>query len=224
MRKLVFVCAAILLITACVSSDSSDQLQGIIEYDVTYLSNQSSIPTNVLPKKITLKFKQNKSITTIEGFMNMFSLSNISDFRKQTNTMILKVLDSKFVHYGEKHEPPFFFDNLGELNIVLTNETKIIAGLNCKKALVQPKNKEINAFDIYFTEDIKLNKPNKSTPFNSIDGVLVQFNIKLNNVEMQLCASKYKKEYFSSDVFDVPDACKKVSREKIAKILSKLLE
>ena len=213
-----------LLVTSCVSTDSDNQSQGVIEYDVTYLSNQSSIPTNVLPKKITLKFKQNKSITTIEGFMNMFSMSNVCDFRKHTNTMILKVMDSRYVHYGEKYDPPFFFDSLKDLKIVQTKEFKVIAGLKCKKALVTASSKGVSPFEIYYTQDIKLKEPNKSTPFESIDGVLMQFNIKLSNVEMSLCASKYKKEIVPSEIFDIPDNCKKVTREKFARILTKLLE
>ena len=224
MRNLAIVCSLCIFLMACISSESSDQPQGTIEYEVTYLSNLSSMPTNLLPKKILLKFKSNKSITTIEGFMGMFSLSNICDFRKHTNTLILKVMDNKFVYIGEKYESPFFYDQLGALNITLTNETKIMAGLLCQKALATPQSGKIKPFEIYYTQEISLTNANKSSPFESIDGVLMQFNIKLSTIEMKLAASKYKKEYFSSDLFDIPKECKKISKTKMSNIINKLLE
>lgn len=224
MRKLAIVCSFCMFLLACVSTESTDQPQGTIEYDVTYLSNQSSMPTNLLPKKIVLKFKAHKSITTIEGFMGMFSLSNISDFRKNTNTTYLKVVDNKFYYVGEKNEVPFFYDQLNTLNLTFTNETKMLAGMLCKKAIASPQGKEIKDFELYYTQEIILENANKATPFNSIDGLLMQFNIKLNNIEMKLTASKYKPEYFSSDIFDIPKDCKKISRKKMVNILSKLLE
>ena len=85
MRITILVSIFFLFLLSCDSIDFSNQPQGVLEYNVVYLSNKSSMPTNLLPKKVILKFKAHKSITTIEGFMGMFSLSNLSDFRKQTN-------------------------------------------------------------------------------------------------------------------------------------------
>lgn len=224
MRMHLLICAFFLILFSCDSIDFSDQPQGVIEYDVTYLSNKSSMPTNLLPKKVILKFRANRSITTIEGFMGMFSLNNICDFRKQTNTMLLKVMDNKYFCVGEKYSPPFFFDGIKDLQITFTDEKRIIAGLNCKKAMITFSDPSQSPFELYYTEDIKLKNPNKSNPFSVIDGVLIQFNIRMSNIEMQLVASKYKKENVSADIFDVPDNYKKVSRDKLSGVLNKLLE
>lgn len=224
MRIIIFTLALILLATSCGTIDFSDQPQGVIVYNVTYLSNQSSMPTNLLPKKVVLKFRASKSITTIDGFMGMFSLSNISDFRKHTNTTTLRVVDNKYYCPGEKYQPPFFFDNLQDINITFLNDSKQIAGLNCKKALLQFKNQKLTPFEIYYTEEIKLKNPNKSTPLNSIDGVLMEFNIHLNNIEMRLCASTYTVENVSSDIFVIPDKYREISRQKMSGVINKLLE
>ena len=224
MRLTLLIGVFLLLFVSCDSIDFTDQPQGVIEYDVTYLSNKSSMPTNLLPKKITLKFRASKSITTMDGFMGMFSLSNISDFKKQTNTLLLKVMDNKYYQQGEKLEPPFFYDGIKKPEIAFTNLTKEIAGLNCKMALVTFSDTIQKPFKLYYTDDIKLLNSNKSNPFNIIDGVLIQFNIRINNIEMQLCANKYRKEPVSKDNFDIPEKYRKVSREKISAVISKLLE
>lgn len=213
-----------MFLLSCDSIDFSNQPQGILEYNVVYLSNKSSMPTNLLPKKVILKFKAHKSITTIEGFMGMFSLSNLSDFRKQTNTMMLKVMDNRYFYAGEKFEPPFFFDDLKNFNISLVSETKLIAGLNCKKAIVSFKDIQKPSFEIYYTDQINIKNVNKSNPFKTINGLLMQFNIRISNIEMQLTANKYKPDNVPDDIFDISKNYKKVSREKMAGVIDKLLE
>ncbi len=182
------------------------------------------MPTNLLPKKVTLKFRGHKGITTIEGFMGMFSLSNLCDFRKQTNTMILKVMDNKYFYPGGKNESPFFFDNLKNIKISKSNDTRVFAGFKCKKAIVNYTSGPNEKFDVYYTDEVNLKNPNKSSPFTELDGVLMQFKISISNIDMQLTASKYKPEVVSKDIFNIPQNYKKVSREKLSGVITKLLE
>ena len=224
MRIFALVLIFALLLLSCDTIDFSDQPQGIIEYDVAYLSNKSSMPTNLLPKKVILKFRAQKSITTIEGFMKMFSLSNINDFRKHTNSLMLKVVEKKYYYQGEKFDPPFFFDKIKDPIIVLKPEKKILAGITCKKAVVTFTDKTITPFDLYYTDSIKLKSPNISTPLHQIEGVLMQFNIRISNVEMRLTATKYKQDNVSENIFTVPDEYKKVKKEKLVVVINKLLE
>jgi hypothetical protein len=224
MRRCLPVTIGLLFLLSCDSNDFKNQPQGVIEYSVAYISNKSGIPTNLLPKKAILKFKAHKSITSIDGFMGMFCFSNICDFRKYTNTMILKVMDKKFYYPGSKYEPPFFFDSIKNINVQFVNETKIIAGLVCKKAIISYKNTNQLPLEVYYTEQIKIKNPNKSTPFNQINGVLIQFNIQMSNIEMHLLATKYRSEIISDELFKIPKEYRKVSREKMSGVLTKLLE
>jgi hypothetical protein len=224
MRSFSLAVIIFLFLLSCETSDQKNQPQGVIEYSVLYVSNKSSIPTNLLPKKVILKFTAHKSITTIDGFMGMFCFSNITDYRKYTNTMMLKVMDNKYYYPGPKYEPPFFFDALKEINIKFINETKIIAGLNCKKAIISGKNTNQPAIEVYYTEQLKIKNPNKSNPFSQINGVLIQFNIKMNNIEMHLLATKFRNENIPDELFKVPKEYRKVSKEKMSGVLAKLLE
>jgi GLPGLI family protein len=224
MRIYVLVIIIVILSYSCNSFNFTDQPQGEINYEVIYLSNRSGMPTNLLPRKVSLKFRANKSITSITGFMGMFSLCNISDFRKHTNTMMLKVMDSKYFYSGEKYAPPFFFDGLKNLNIVFKNETKVLAGIKCKKAIISYADNTQPSFEVFYTDQIKIKNANKATPFSSIDGVLMQFNIRISNIEMKLVANKYKPEPVPEDIFIIPKDYKKVSREKLSGVLEKLLE
>ncbi|MCX7987643.1 MAG: hypothetical protein N2662_11970 [Bacteroidales bacterium] len=220
------ICGLICLMcfVACREGFRSQQPQGIIEYEVTYLSNKSSMPTNLLPKKITLKFSGNKNITTIEGFMGMFALSNIADLRKNRNITLLKVMDKKLYYAGERNEAPFFFEYMQNIRIQHTNDTLQIAGFKCKKAIVTFMDTTLKPFDVYYTNDLPVEEPNRLTPFKDIDGLLVAFNIQLPNIEMKVVASQYKKVEIKGIALEVPEDYKKVSKRQMISIINKLLE
>lgn len=212
------------LLFACRDGRIDRQPQGIIEYEVTYLTNESSMPTNLLPRKITLKFRGNKNITTIEGFMGMFALSNITDLRKGRNITLLKVMDKKLYYSGEHNEVPFFFENMKDFDIRYLNDTALIAGFNCKRAVVSFADTSAKPFDLYYTNDLPVEEPNRLTPFKDIDGLLVAFNILMPNVEMRVVAKQYKPVPVSGDIFEVPDGYKKVSKRQMISVINKLLE
>jgi GLPGLI family protein len=221
-----FTVAVILMLAllSCNTFHTSKEQQGVIEYDVTYMQNYSSVPTNLLPKKVTLKFKSNKSITTIDGFMGMFSVSNITDLRKHTNTVLLRVMDNKYYTEGEKDELPVFFDGLDNMKVVFANDTKKIAGLTCKKAFVAFPKTNRQGYEVYYTDHILIKEPNRANPYHEIDGILMEFNMSLYNVSMRLNAKKYLPVEVDDDLFEVPDDYKKISKEKMASIIIKLLE
>ena len=223
MRKILAFIAILVMVTSCNTINFSDQPQGIIEYEVIYLTNKSGMPTNLLPRKVVLKFRSNKSITTIEGFMGLFSLSNISDFRKHTNSILLKVMDNKLVYEGKKNEPPFFLSKYFNSSIAITSETKTLAGLSCYKAIISVANNKEKKI-VYFTQAIPLKNANKASPFASIDGILMEFDLSLNNIEMHLKATKYTQTEVDASIFKVDDSYREVSQRKITSILNKLLE
>jgi GLPGLI family protein len=224
MRNVFLVLFLYLILLSCDSGNGKNQSQGIVEYSVSYVSNKSTIPTNLLPRKAILKFKGNKGITSIDGFMGMFSLTNITDFRKFTNTMMLKVMDNKYFYPGEKYASPFYFDSICNFKLKMLDETKIIAGFKCKKATVVFADSTQLPFDIFYTDELTIKNPNKATPFNEIGGVLMQFNIRITNIEMRLTAKGYKSEKIPEDIFKIPKGYRRVSREKISGVLVKLLE
>ncbi len=221
--RLISIFFILSLIFSCKEKDASHGWQGTISYDVTYISNRTNMPTNLLPRKIILRFKGNKNITTIEGFMGMFALSNISDFSKNRNITLLKVMDKKLYYIGERNEFPFFFDNMSDIKIDFTNDTLTIAGFNCKKAIIYFTD-ENKSFELFYTTDIPIEEPNRLTPYKDIEGVLMAFNIDLNKIEMRVTATQFKPQQINDDIFEIPENYIKISKKKMSSIINKLLE
>ncbi len=197
--------------------------EGMIEYDIVYLSNQTSVPTYLLPKTLTLKFKGNRNITSISGFMGQFSITNIADNKKGTNTTLLKIIDNKFVSY-ENDAYPCFYDGLSNLKITKGTKTKKLAGIECLEAIAYYGSKPNDFFEVYYTTSISIENPNKINPYKEIDGVLMQFNIRLQNIEMQLIARKHVKERVLESDFEVPEKYKNIGNKKLTELVGQLLE
>jgi len=74
--------------------------------------------------------------------------------------------------------PVVLFDSMDDMEIKETNETMTIAGLNCKKAVITLPSSNLT-FDVYYTNDIELKRPNQNNPYRLIEGVLVKFELQL---------------------------------------------
>ncbi|HEY9124611.1 MAG TPA: hypothetical protein VIO15_09745, partial [Bacteroidales bacterium] len=77
---------------------------------------------------------------------------------------------------------------------------------------------------VYFTQAIPLKNANKASPFASLEGILMEFDLSLTNIEMHLKATKYIQTEVDAAIFKVDDSYKEVSQRKIISILNKLLE
>jgi hypothetical protein len=201
--------------------------EGLIEYDIQYLENnmQKNIPTNLLPKKMTMKFKDNISRREIEGFMGLFSLMLITDHEETTTTAFLKVLGKKYYYTGEPKEKTFCFDEIPGMKVDPNNGIgKKIAGLKNKKGKVTFKKEDKEPFNFFYTHEIRLKNPNFGNPYNKVDGVLMNFQVKLNKLRMQLSAGKFSDIEIPEEEFEIPSGYKKVTRKDMEEILNTLME
>ncbi len=222
---------AILLISLAVTSVSCRKTtgshrirEGYVEYQITYLENATNnVLTQQMPDKMTMKFRDNMSVNEIEGFFGFFELCNIADLKKGTNTTMLKVLDKKYFYLGEPDEKPCCFDTMDGMQIEYLDETKTIAGYLCQKARITFPGKDTPPFVIYYTSDIQVEDPNRTNPFGNIDGVLMEFEIKLRNLRMRLQAYNVVGKKLSDKEFDIPSDYLRISKKDMEQIVEKLL-
>jgi hypothetical protein len=226
MKYLLAAVPFLLILTTCKKGAYEENYEtGLIEYRINYLENElTQISPSLLPKKMKLEFSPNHATNTIEGFMGFFKLSNHTNFRHKKCITLLEVLNKKYVFKGRKGESMCCFDQNPDMEIEYTDEVKEIAGLSCKKAIVSLPGKS-DTFSIYYTNEISISKPNSTNPYNQIDGVLMDFQLKLAYLKMQFTAEKFMPGQNSrSREFTVPDNCLEVSREQMTYIIERLME
>lgn len=215
----------ILVLTSCQKLFDEENRRGEIEYKITYLENNfDNLSANLMPKKMKLVYNDHLSKNSIESFMGIFVLSSISNTKDATNVTLLKFMDNKFYHETSKNEHACFFYGFNDIEISFTDGTREIAGFKCKKAIAEFPDNDHPGFDIYYTEEIPIKNPNKNTPFEKIDGVLMEFQMKMDGLEMKLTADSYNAHEIPDEEFDIPTQYHPISKDKMQEIIAALLQ
>jgi hypothetical protein len=226
MKYLLALLPVLLILASCKKDTYSGKYEnGLIEYKISYIENElKQISPALLPKKMKLEFSPDYSTNTIEGFMGFFKLSSITNFNHKKCSTILEVLNKKYLFKGKKGESMCCFDENPDMEIEFTDDIKVIAGLNSKRVIIELPDKG-ETFDVYYTDEIAIEDPNSTNPYNQIDGVLMEFQLKLDYLKMKFVAEKFvpaqnnkiKKIKKQSDY-------QEVSREQMTYIIKRLLE
>lgn len=203
----------LLLWCGCKPTDEKSISEGTIDFDVEVIDKSSSL-SDMLPSKMTVKFKNNKSSVEMSAGMGLFSSSFISDPSLETFTVCLKILNKKLFTTQGKNEIDTENDKY-PIEITKTKDTKLIAGYNCTKAHVKPLDPEKPEFDIFYTNEIQLKNPNFATPFHSIDGVLMEYQMKKFGFELRFKAKSVINNDIEDSIFEVPSDYKRITMEEI---------
>lgn len=209
---LVFI--IITLFIGCKDVNNKMELDaGSIEYKITFLEDAQE--QFLMSNRLNLYFKQNNTSIVLKGFMNMFEFKYLTLLEKDKNYSILRVVDKTYVFEQGCGTPAYGYEEMGKLKIEQTNETKIICGYECKKAIVIDNN---NTFPVYYTNEIQVSEPNINNPFKKIDGVLLEFQVNLNNIKMKFTAINVDKSSPDDSKFKLPDKYRKVKKQQIDSI------
>jgi len=201
------------LFIGCSNADEKFISEGAIVYTAKVVDERNPM-ANLAPNKMTIYFKDNKSCAEMSAGMGLFSTSFISDPETKTLTQLVKLLNKKFSLVQNEQEIKKENDNYA-MEITPLPQTKIIAGYNCKKAHVKLKDEYGTEFDIFYTTDLDIKTPNFANPYNQIDGILMEYQMKKFGLEMRFTATSVKKEDVDDAIFELPKDYKKISQEEM---------
>jgi hypothetical protein len=201
---------------------SNTKKEGIITYKLEYLEENDI--TTLLPTEMTITFKNDNMHQKVVGWSNIFSLEGIRNMKEQSCSALFKVLGKRYVYTKkELGQVVFGYDPYKGMKLVKTNETKKIAGFDCKKVKIEFPDNSHDNFDIYYTNEIKINTPNWNNPFYQIDGVLMEYQIDMFGIKTKIVADTVQFIKVDDSEFDVPVDYKQVSKEELEEEINKLL-
>ena len=100
--------------------------------------------------------------------MGMYKLYAFTNFSSRKCSTVLKVLDKHYLFRGNRDEQMCCFDTMDDMKIVETEETKVIAGFTCKKAIITLPSAEMIRLSFYYTDEIALKHPNSTNPYKKV--------------------------------------------------------
>ena len=76
---------------------------------------------------------------------------------------------------------------------------------------------------VFFTQEIGIKDPNSATPYQEIDGVLMEFYLTLSNLKMKLVAQNVYAKSVSDKKFDRQTDYLRISKPTMESILDSLM-
>lgn len=220
---LIFI-TLIVLSTGCDKKTDQKQIsQGVILYDIKYINQVGKkFPVQLMPKSMKLIFNKDFSSYTIEDRLGLFSIKNIFNYKENQHTTQIKVFDKKYVYIGLPKESAILFDSAVDYTVQFMKDTLRLAGFTCKRAAITDKNSTA-IFNVYYTEGIVLENPNKNTPYEDITGMLLNFRLHLKSLDMELNATKFEHTIVENTEFSVQEGYKQISRKQMEDIITTIL-
>ncbi|MBL7893275.1 MAG: hypothetical protein JNL63_11645 [Bacteroidia bacterium] len=215
-RYLIYSVCLLFLVTvmACGRGSNGKVVsEGIIEFEASAVDPNNPM-ADLAPNKMVVKFKDRRSVAEMSAGMGLLTMSFVSDYNNKTVTQLVKLLNKKYASVANADDIQKEISN-SKLRIQKTNETKLIAGYRCKKATISYEDNSRPPFDVYYTEEIELEKPNWGNEYNEIDGVLMEYQLKRYNLELRFTARRVAKSTIEDSDFETPGDYKLISQKEL---------
>jgi hypothetical protein len=214
-----------LLLFSCKKLTTKKIKEGEIQYSITYLeSDLNNIPTDLLPKKMILKFKGNKTFTEIDGFFGFFNISNVTDYSKSINWTYLKVYGYKYLFDGKRGEIAAGFGGMADIKIEYTDNVKKIQGYECRQANIHLPNSNEGTLEVFYTMEFGPKHPNSSNPYKEINGIMLEFYLTLSKLKMKMVAENIIEKPIPDKFFKRQNDYKSIRKSQMEILLDKLME
>ncbi len=226
MRQYIAIILLGLIFSACLQQQPATKNQGTISYAIAYPEDvQNKGYASFLPNKMVTTFKNNNYKVSIKGELSLYSLDYISRADGDSTTTLFRVFDKRMFHHHEIGEHLFLFEKHGDTTVeFIKSQSKEIAGIQCQKAVVHFKDSDIPHITVYYSEDIKFNRPKENSPFDDIPGALLEFRLPYKGLDLTFTAKKVELKKINDKAFMTPENYTPSDRGEIAELVSALIQ
>jgi GLPGLI family protein len=219
MKKISFFLSALLTLVLSASiATAGKPFEGIVTYKITYPDSKfSESQLAQFPKTLTVTIKGPHARQEI--IMPMGSQVEIYDYTAKNKIQLLNVMGSKYAIKSSSED--IDKENAGQPagTVELSNETKVIAGYTCKKAIVTVNDDGMKStYEVFYTSELGSKVANFDNPiYKDIDGVLLEFTMKTPQFVMKFSASSIEKKSISNKEFEIPADYVLTTQEELKK-------
>ena len=215
---------SLIYLSGCNRLGGKASREGVIEYAIAYPPEtmQDNVLASMMPSKMTVKFKNNMSLSEIKFGMGIMDACFISNPEKKILITLLQIVDKKYALVSDSTSINEQLRKSPAVDVTFLDEIKTIAGYKCKKAVV--KDNTNTTYDVFYTNDLKLKESNWYLPLNKIGGVLFEYNIRQNNMLMKLTATSVTDEKIDDTAFTIPKDYKVVTKQEMPEIFSQFFQ
>jgi hypothetical protein len=208
---------------SCSTKGGKNIDQGEIHYNIDYSASIGSMPIQVMPKDLIVSFKDNKILFSMISPIGNSGILNLSNPDEDIYDTYFSILTLRYYYSAKKGELFPGFEAMDGMEITETEKTMVICGFNCKNAEVTFPTDRTKIFDVWYTNEINVENPNASSPFQQIDGVMMSFFFLIGNSELHFNAETVYRKDIPDQMFERREKFVSVSREEIIKFINNML-
>lgn len=187
----------IILLPSCREGGSRNMREGEIFFTIKYIKNPSSLPKDLLPRELTISFRNDLFHTELNAPFGNTGITTIINPKEGIYDTYLNMLSFKYYFKGGADDIQPGFSSMRGISFRETGKKSEICGLNCQQLEVRLPGSNMVRY-VWYTNEINVENPNRMTPYREIDGVLMDFFYVIGEAELQFIAD----EVF---VRDIPD-------------------
>ena len=217
-----FCLSLVLLLSAC---SKPGENEGLIRYDVKFNDEEKEVfpIIEILPNTMNYYFKNGSTVSEI-SFLGLFRTAYISNLESEENSVLFYYMPKGYYVSTKFGEKTIGFDPMPGIILTETDEVKNILGFSAHKVNVSFEHDTIEPYDIWYTKEFNIENPNWHTPYKDIDGVLLDYRIKMKGISMHLTISSFSDNQVDSSRFVIPQTYTRVTPEEMDDIFDRYLQ
>ncbi|MFH1161216.1 MAG: DUF4412 domain-containing protein [bacterium] len=190
--------------------------EGVITYKISYPDSKfTESQLAMFPKIMTIMIKGDKAKSEIQTPMG--AQIEITNYADKTKVGLINMMGQKYAiqETADEIQQDMKDDPLGQVQ--LTDETKTIAGYNCKKAIVtMDDDGSKTTYEVWYNNEFgAINSNFDNALYKDINGVLMEFTMITPQFTMQFSAIAVEKKSVSSKEFEIPAEYTLTTKEEL---------
>lgn len=222
-KYLAIISVLIFVLSSCRNENVKNITQGEIHYSIDYEGTTGSIPKDLMPRTLVVLFRDNKIAFEINAPIGNTGFSTVSNPSNEVYDAYVTIFGAKYFYAGTPGESFPGFSLMDSLVIIHADKTREISGYNCKNAFVTMSDIKDRRFEIWYTDEIKIDQPNLLNPFNEIGGVLMSFFYFIGDTEMKFQIEGVYEKEIPLSTFERKEKYKRISKDDMDKIITSLI-
>lgn len=217
--------AGLILLAVCSCREKGGRFidQGEIHYNIEYIKTAGTLSNEIKPKTLVVSFNRDKILMEITIPIANQGIINIVNPESKIYDTYINMLGVRYFYPGNEGEIHPGFSSMEGIEISKTDKTKTICGYSCKNAVATFPADRDKTYDLWYTDEIKVNNSNAATPYTEIDGVLLSFYYILGASELKFEAETVYKKEIPDKAFERRPKFRSVSKNDLDKIITDMV-
>lgn len=216
MKKAISIILPIVFLVAAFSASSyagDKEFRGVIVYNISFGEDVNPQMVAMMPKTMKMYISGDRS--RMEMNAGFGTTNVIYNGETMESVVMMDMMGQKFAVKSTAEDVEKELEEAPDTKVEITGKTKEIAGYSCEEAIVTVDGEETKLI-VYFTDELGGGQFNGSNPlYNEIDGVMMEFVMIENDMEMSYKAISVEKKKVSDDMFNIPADYKIVTDEEL---------